>query len=29
MNCVKSIKLDNLGNVIIYDPEYNPNASPV
>lgn len=29
MNCVKGIKLDNLGNVIIYDPEYNPNASPV
>lgn len=29
MNCGNGIKLDKMGNVIIYDPEYNPNASPV
>lgn len=28
-SCDNGIKRDKLGNVIIYDPEYNPKASPV
>jgi hypothetical protein len=28
-NCGNGIKIDALGNVIIYDPEYNPSAKPV
>jgi hypothetical protein len=28
-SCGNGIKRDKLGNVIIYDPEYNPKTSPV
>jgi len=28
-NCVKGTSMDALGNIIIYDPNYNPNTSPV
>jgi hypothetical protein len=28
-NCGNGIKTDALGNVIIYDPEYNPSLKPV
>ena len=28
-NCGKNITIDSLGNIIIYDPEYNPSKNPV
>jgi hypothetical protein len=28
-NCGNNIKIDALGNIIIYDPEYNSNTNPV
>jgi len=28
-NCGNGIKIDALGNIIIYDPEYNSSANPV
>ena len=28
-NCGNNITIDSMGNVIIYDPEYNPNKNPV
>jgi hypothetical protein len=28
-NCGNGITIDALGNIIIYDPEYNPSVSPV
>lgn len=28
-NCGKNITTDSLGNIIIYDPEYNPSTNPV
>ncbi len=28
-NCGNGITIDSLGNIIIYDPEYNPNKNPV
>jgi hypothetical protein len=28
-NCGNGITIDALGNVIIYDPEYNPSSKPV
>ena len=28
-NCGNGITIDALGNVIIYDPNYNPNTHPV
>jgi len=28
-NCDKNITTDSLGNIIIYDPEYNPSTNPV
>ena len=27
--CGKNITIDSLGNIIIYDPEYNPSKNPV
>jgi tetrahydromethanopterin S-methyltransferase subunit E len=29
MNCGNNIKIDSLGNIIIYDPEYNSRTNPV
>jgi hypothetical protein len=29
IDCNNNIKLDSLGNIIIYDPEYNPTNNPV
>ena len=29
VNCGKGVTIDALGNIIIYDPEYNPNINPV
>jgi hypothetical protein len=28
-NCGNGITIDSLGNIIIYDPEYNPSVNPV
>ena len=28
-NCGNNITIDALGNIVIYDPEYNPNINPV
>jgi hypothetical protein len=28
-NCGKNITIDSLGNIVIYDPEYNPSQNPV
>jgi hypothetical protein len=28
-NCGKGITMDALGNIIVYDPDYNPNQHPV
>lgn len=28
-NCIKGVSKDILGNIIVYDPEYNPNKNPV
>ena len=28
-NCGNNITLDSLGNIVIYDPEYNSNTNPV
>lgn len=28
-NCGNNIKIDSLGNIVIYDPEYNSNTNPV
>ena len=28
-NCLKGTTMDSLGNIIIYDPNYNPNINPV
>ena len=28
-NCGNGITIDSLGNILIYDPEYNPNNRPV
>lgn len=28
-SCSKDIKIDAAGNILIYDPEYNPNTNPV
>jgi len=28
-DCSNNIIVDNLGNIVIYDPEYNPNVNPV
>jgi hypothetical protein len=28
-NCGNGVTIDSLGNIIIYDPEYNPNNNPV
>jgi hypothetical protein len=28
-NCGNNVKVDSLGNIIIYDPEYNPALNPV
>ena len=28
-NCGNGITIDGLGNIVIYDPEYNPSVSPV
>ena len=28
-NCNKNVTVDSLGNIIIYDPEYNPSKNPV
>lgn len=28
-NIYKDVSIDNSGNIIIYDPEYNPNINPV
>jgi hypothetical protein len=28
-SCNKDIKIDAAGNILIYDPEYNPNTNPV
>lgn len=29
INCGNNISIDALGNIIIYDPEYNSNKNPV
>ena len=29
ITCSNNVKIDNLGNIIIYDPNYNPNVNPV
>jgi len=29
MNCGNDVKTDSLGNIVIYDPEYNASKSPV
>jgi len=28
-NCIKGVSKDILGNIIVYDPEYNPSKNPV
>lgn len=28
-NCGKNITIDSLGNIVVYDPEYNPSQNPV
>ena len=28
-NCGNNITIDSLGNIVIYDPEYNSNTNPV